>query len=69
MANYSGIKAYLKKNPQSLEAYEDWFELARADGDIEVCKEILKGVSAIVGNPRTAIDDKYKGHDFRKNRI
>lgn len=66
MANYDGIRAYLKKNPNSLEAYEDWFELARADGDIEICKDILKGVSSIVGNPRTPIDEKYKGHDLMK---
>lgn len=66
MANYFGIKAYLQKNPQSLEAYEDWFELARADGDVEVCKDILKGVSGIVGHPRTPIEEKYKGHDLMK---
>lgn len=66
MADYKGIQAYLGKHPHSLEAYEDWFELARANGDIDICRDILKGVTSVVGNPHTKIEEKYRGHDLMK---
>lgn len=66
MEDYKGIQAYLRKHPHSLEAYEDWFELARANGDIDICRDILKGVTSVVGNPHTKIEEKYRGHDLMK---
>lgn len=66
MEDYKGIQAYLRKHPHSLEAYEDWFELARANGDIDICRDILKGVTSVVGDPHTKIEEKYRGHDLMK---
>ena len=66
MEDYKGIQAYLRKHPHSLEAYEDWFELGRANGDIDICRDILKGVTSVVGNPHTKIEEKYRGHDLMK---
>lgn len=66
MEDYKGIQAYLRKHPHSLEAYEDWFELARANGDIDICRDILKDVTSVVGNPHTKIEEKYRGHDLMK---
>ena len=66
MEDYKGIQAYLRKHPHSLEAYEDWFELGRANGDIDICRDILKGVTSVVGNPHTKIEEKYRGHYLMK---
>lgn len=66
MEDYKGIQAYLRKHPHSLEAYEDWFELGRANGDIDICRDILKGVTSVVGNPHTKIEEKYRGHELMK---
>lgn len=66
MADYSGVKRYIKAHPHSIEAYGDWFEMARAYGDVEVCKEILKGVSKVVTSPYADMEERYKGHDLMK---
>ena len=66
MADYSGVKRYIKAHPHSIEAYGDWFEMARAYGDVEVCKEILKGVSKVVTSPYVDMEERYKGHDLMK---
>lgn len=66
MGIYDGVKKYIKAHPQEAEAYEDWFEMARAENDIEVCKEILKGVSKLVSSPYVPIEERYRGHDLMK---
>lgn len=66
MANYDGVKLYIHKHPHDVEAYEDWFEMARAENDIDICKEILKGVSKTVSSPYVPIEDRYRGHDLMK---
>ena len=66
MASYDGVKAYIQKNPKSVEAYEDWFEMARAEEDVEVCREILRGVSKVVSSPYVPMEERYRGHDLMK---
>ena len=66
MGIYDGVKRYIKAHPQEAEAYEDWFEMARAENDIDVCKDILKGVSKLVSSPYVPIEERYRGHDLMK---
>ena len=66
MGIYDGVKRYIKAHPQEAEAYEDWFEMARAENDTEVCKDILKGVSKLVSSPYVPIEERYRGHDLMK---
>lgn len=66
MANYDGVKLYIHKHPHDVEAYEDWFEMARAENDIDICKDILKGISKTVSSPYVPIEDRYRGHDLMK---
>lgn len=66
MGIYDGVKRYIKSHPQEAEAYEDWFEMARAENDIEVCKDILRGVSKLVSSPYVPIEERYRGHDLMK---
>lgn len=63
---YDGVKRYIKAHPQEAEAYEDWFEMARAENDTDVCKDILKGVSKLVSSPYVPIEERYRGHDLMK---
>lgn len=63
---YDGVKRYIKKNPHSVEAYEDWFEMSRHQNDIEICKEILKGVSKTVTSPYVPMEERHRGHDLMK---
>ena len=66
MGIYDGVKRYIKAHPQEAEAYEDWFEMARAENDTDVCKDILKGVSKLVSSPYVPIEERYRGHDLMK---
>ena len=63
---YAGVKRYIKANPKSVEAYEDWFELARNAEDIDICKEILKGIAPIVADPSVKMKERRRGHDLMK---
>ena len=63
---YAGVKRFIKANPKSVEAYEDWFELARNAEDIDICKEILKGIAPIVADPSVKMKERRRGHDLMK---
>ena len=63
---YAGVRKYIKEHPHSVEAYEDWFELARDAKDVEVCKVILKGIAAVVGDESAGMKTRKRGHELMK---
>ena len=63
---YARVRKYIKEHPHSVEAYEDWFELARDAKDVEVCKVILKGIAAVVGDESAGMKTRKGGHELMK---
>lgn len=63
---YAGVKKFIKEHPTSVEAYEDWFELARNAGDVDVCKEILRGIAPVVADDSVKMKERRRGHELMK---
>ena len=63
---YAGVRRFIKEHPQSVEAYEDWFELARDAKDVDICKDILKGIAAVVGDESVKMKERRRGHELMK---